>query len=199
MKSFDSKVMSMRGSMRWLAVFTVCAVGCGDDPLPLTGQASWGDTCPPAQPCGSPGVHSPRGAAGSPGVDVDCSISGASGGYNVFFRIATIAPGGNFDDSSEGLSVAGWLPAIGQELRSNGSDAYAAIRGLGWSVSRATLGATGQCHVVITRIASGGFSGTIACPMVNDDNTPPRVRIIRGGVAASNPDLGEFVFTNCSS
>lgn len=199
MKSFDSKVMSMRGSMRGLAVFAMIAAGCGDDPLPLTGQASWGDTCPPAQPCGSPGVHAPRGAAGSPGVDVDCSIAAAGGGHNIFFRIATIAPGGNFDESSEGLAVAGWLPAIGQELRSNGADAYASIRGLGWSVSRAGLGPTGQCHVVITRIASGGFSGTITCPMVNDDSTPPRVRIIRGGSTSTNPDLGEFVFTNCSS
>lgn len=190
----------MRGSMRWVAVFAVCAVGCGDDPVPLTGQASWGDTCPPAQPCGSPGVHAPRGAAGSPTVDVDCSISGASGGYNVFFRIATIAAGGNFDDSSEGLLARGFLPAVGQELRS-GTDtsAIASIRGLGWSVSSAPLGPSGQCHVFIDRIASGGFSGRIACPMVNDDNTPPRVRIIRGGVGASNPDYGEFVFTNCST
>ncbi len=190
--------MVMRGSVRCFALFSVLVAGCGDDPQPLTGQATWADACP-ASMCPS-STHAPRGAAGSPTVDVDCSLQSVGSGYNVFFRIATITQGGNFDESSEGLLATGYLPAVGQELRPNaGDNAYVGVRGLGWRVSMATVGPTGQCHVFIDRLVSGGFVGRVSCPMVNDDSTPPRTRVIRGGVGAQMPDFGDFVFTNCST
>jgi hypothetical protein len=147
-------------------------------------------------------THAPRGSQGSPVVDVDCSLTPSSGGYEVFFRIATLQPGQeNFDDSQEGLLAVGFLPAVGQELRMGALGGYVQIRGLGWSIARAPIGPsmdTGRCHVFIDRLASGGFTGRIACNAVNDDSTPARARNIRGATGAS-PDYGEFVFTNCAT
>lgn len=187
----------MRASMRWMPLLAVVAASCSDDPQPLTGQASWSDGCPMSMCTSS--THSVRGAAGSPTVDVDCSLAQVSGGYRVTFRIASITEGANFDQSTEGLSIKGFLPAVGQELRSaTDYSATATIRGLGWVINEAALGPTSPCHVVITNLSNGGFKGTLSCPEVQDTSvTPPRARLIRGGSDAMNPDLAEFVFANC--
>ncbi len=183
-------------AMRWMTVAAAVAA-CGEDPKPLTGQAAWTDACPMSS-C-PPVPHNIAGAQGSPTVDVACSIRQVSGGYDVEFRIAAISMAGqNFADSNEGLYVTGLLPAVGQELRPQGSVGYVTIKGLGWTVPNATIGpSTGKCHVFIDAIAAGGFRGRIACADLRDDRSPPTTRLVRGGASAMNPDFGEFVFTNC--
>ena len=192
----------MRGSVRCFGVIALVAAGCGDDPAPLTGQASWADSCPPGANC-LPRTHSVRGSLGSPTVDVDCQLAQVTGGYSVFFRIGAVSMGGTIDDSQEGLLATGFLPGIGQELRTAPNmNGYVSVKGLGWSVAMATVGPTGQCHVFIDRIASGGYVGRISCPAVMDDQTPPTTRIIRAGVSSAvppTPEFGEFVFTNCAT
>lgn len=195
----------MRASLRCFALLALATSACGEDPKPLTGQASWSDACPMSA-CPS-STHSVRGSQGAPTTDVDCSIVPSGGGYQVFFRVASLAQAGqNFDDSTEGLLASGFLPAVGQEIRTNEAGGYVRIQGLGWRISNATIGpSTGACHVFIDRLATGGFSGRISCTGspegtgVPDDRTPPTRRIIRGGVTAMSPDFGEFVFTNCGT
>lgn len=189
----------MRAS-RYVGLFIVAALGCADDPKPLTGQASWSDGCP-MNACNS-AAHSLRGAQGSPTVDVECTLRPASGGYSLFFRIATLsAPGQSFDESREGLYVRGFLPAVGQELRSLSAEdiGNVRVRGNGWEVRVAAVGPSNPCHVTVNNVSNGGFAGTIACEGMRDDSTPPNTRYIRGGTNAMNPDRGEFIFTNCAS
>lgn len=164
-----------------------------------SGQAAWSDGC--AMNACSPAAHSLRGAQGSPNVDVDCALRAVTGGYSVFFRIAAIATAGqSFDESREGLYVRGFLPAVGQQLRSQSAEdvGNVRVRGNGWEVRVAALGPSSPCHVTITTLSDGGFAGTIACEGMRDDATPPNTRYLRGGTAALNPSLGEFVMGGCS-
>ncbi|MFO0602489.1 MAG: hypothetical protein U0324_04905 [Polyangiales bacterium] len=181
-----------------LGLFAAAAFGCADDPKPLTGQASWTDGCP-MNACVS-GAHSVRGAQGSPTVDVECALAPASGGYTVFFRIAALAIAGqSFDESREGLYALGFLPGVGRELQVSDGAGYVRVRGNGWEVRNATLGASGACHVFVDTVANGGFTGRINCEGMRDDATPPNTRFIRGNAGAAMANFGEFVFTNCAT
>lgn len=165
-----------------------------------SGQASWADGCP-MNACNST-PHSLRGAQGSPTVDVECSLRPVTGGHSVFFRIAALSMAGlSFDESREGLYVRGFLPAVGQELRSQSAEdvGNVRVRGNGWEVRVAAVGPSNPCHVRVTNLSNGGFAGTIACEGTRDDATPPNTRYVRGGPSATNPDRGEFVFTNCAT
>jgi len=189
-------------SSRYVGLFTVVALGCGEDPKPLTGQASWSVGCP-MNACNS-AAYSVRGAQGSPTVDVECGLIPVSGGNSVFFRIASLSmPGQSFDASLEGLYVRGFLPAVGQELRSLSDMDVGNVRTRGsggaWQVRVAAVGPSNPCHVVINTLSNGGFAGTINCEGMRDDATPPNTRYIRGGSNAMNPNLGEFIFTNCGT
>jgi hypothetical protein len=189
----------MHTSTRWYGVTALVVLGCGTDPKPLTGQATWGDGCP-MNLC-PPQTHATRGSSGSPTIDVDCQLRPAAGGYSIFFRIAALSGGQqNFDDSSEGLLASGFVPAVGQEIRTSGSEgALVSVRGLGWQIRSAAAGPTNSCHVFIDAISNGGFSGRISCINVRDDSSPSMERLIRGGVGASMFEYGDFVFTNCST
>lgn len=183
-----------------VGVFAFVVLGCGEDPKPLTGQASWTDGCL-MNACPSQ-AHSVRGAQGSPTVDVECALAPSSGGYMVFFRIAALAIAGqSFDESREGLFVRGFLPAVGQELRSASMADIGTVRvrGNGWQVPHATIGPSNTCHVFVDRLSNGGFTGRINCEGMRDDATPPNMRFIRGGAGAAMPEFGEFVFTNCAT
>jgi len=189
----------MRASC-YVGLFTAAALGCSEDPKPLTGQASWADGCP-MNACNST-PHSLRGAQGSPTVDVECSLRPVMGGHAVFFRIAALSTAGqSFDESREGLLVRGFLPAVGQELRSLSTEDVGNVRarGNGWEVRVAAVGPSNPCHVNITNLSNGGFAGTVSCDGMRDDATPPNTRYIHGGTNAMNPDFGEFIFTNCSA
>lgn len=188
----------MRSS--FFALIALTALGCADEPKPLTGQAAWTDGCP-MNACSS-AAHYVRGAQGSPTVDVECALAPSSGGYSVFFRIATLAQAGqSFDESREALYVRGFLPAVGQELQSASmmDIGYVRVRGNGWQVSNAPVGVTNPCHVFIDRLANGGFIGRLSCEGMRDDATPPNTRFVRGGSNAMDANFGEFVFTNCAT
>ncbi len=181
-----------------LVLFSAAALGCGEDPKPLTGQASWTDGCP-MNACVS-AAHSVRGAQGSPSVDVECALVPASGGYSVFFRIAALAIAGqSFDESREGLYALGFLPGVGRELQTSDGGGTVRVRGNGWQVPNATIGASGACHVFIDSVANGGFTGRINCEGILDDIRPPNTRYVRGNAGAAMANFGEFVFTNCAT
>ena len=149
----------------------------------------------------NPAAHSLRGTQGSPTVDVDCALRPVSGGHSVFFRIATIATAGqSFDESREGLYVRGFLPAVGQEIRSQSAEdvGNVRVRGNGWEVRIAGVGPSNPCHVRVSSLSNGGFTGTITCEGMRDDATPPNTRYVRGGAASMNPNLGEFAMEGCS-
>lgn len=191
----------MRLPMPGIPLLAVIALGCSDPPPPLTGQASWVDACAGTACASTP--HYVRAQQGSPTAIVSCSLTPSNGGYNVSFTVAAIANSGQtFDDSNEGLDVVGFLPAVAQELRPQSATipGGVTVKGSGWTVRYATIGASGNCHVFIDRLISGGFSGRISCSGLRDDGTMnPVMRTIRGNADAQNPDFGEFTFTNCSS
>lgn len=188
-------------SLARFALLSVVALGCSDPAVPLSGQAVWADDCP-MNACPS-APHAVRGSQGSPRVDVDCSISPAVGGSNIFFRIAALAPTQeNFDDSSEGLLVRGFVPGAGMELRAGvDTPGYVNVRGGGWYSNSNTIGpaTTSTCHVFIDRFTGGGFAGRISCNGMRDDATPPHERRVHGSVGTRTPEFGEFVFNNCAS
>lgn len=190
----------MRAS-RYAGLLIAAALGCGEDPKPLTGQAAWATGCP-MNACNS-AAASLRGAQGSPTTDVECSLTAVSGGYSVFFRIASLSTAGqSFEESLEGLFVRGFLTAPAQELRSASAMDLGFVRARGsggaWQATGA-VGPSSPCHVFIDRLAAGGFIGRIKCDGLRDDATPPNTRFIRGTANAASQEYGEFVFTNCAT
>lgn len=182
----------------------VLGVGCGDDPVPMTGQAFWREGCPASATgvnCNT-NSHAVRGSNGSPTVDVHCSLVSVAGGTSVTFRIAAIEPGQNFSESQEGLFATGFLDRVGAELRTGEGGGFVQIRGAGWSVppSSGTIGVTGACHVFIDRINGQSFNGRMRCDDVRDDLSPPRSRYVAGLVPQTeSSEFAEFSFTNCSA
>ena len=178
----------------------VLGLGCGDDPLPMTGRAFWREGCSPtsASPC-TANSHSVSGSNGSPTVDLSCNVAPGAGGTSITFRIAAIEPGQNFSESQEGLFVSGLLDAVGSELRP-GDDGSVQIRGSGWAVGRASIGVVGSCHVFIDRLNGQSFNGRIKCDDTRDDLNPPRTRYLAGlSPSTSSNEFGEFSFSNCDN
>lgn len=139
-----------------------------------------------------PRMLSINGTSPSAAVGVRCGLrAAASGGYNLSFQIASLADSTTFEDSSEALSVAGFLPGPGQEIQSGN----VTVNGLGWSVSTTMVGASGLCHVFIDSVDANGFVGRIRCPMVPDDAMPPALRTISG----SQGGFGAFSFSRCGA
>ena len=182
----------------------VLGVGCGDDPVPMTGQAFWREGCPASMAganCNN-NSHSVRGSNGSPTVDVLCNVVPVAGGTSVTFRIAAIEAGQNFAESQEGLFATGVLNAVGSELRPGDDGGFVQIRGAGWSIpaGNGTIGVTGACHVFVDRINGQNFNGRIKCDNVRDDLDPPRQRYVAGLVPQTQSnDFAEFSFTNCTA
>lgn len=137
------------------------------------------------------------GTAGSAATDVACSVrSTGAGAYRVSFRLATLEPGQRVDDSNESIAVAGTLPAVGQELV--GADGSIVFRGFGFTITRATLGPSGTCHVFVDQVSGESLRGRFACADAPDDAVPPRSRSVRGLVpATASDDWGEFRFDHC--
>lgn len=192
----------------WRAVaigsLVVLGVGCGDDPLPMTGQAFWREGCPATMTganCNT-NSHPVRGSNGSPTVDVLCNVVPVTGGTSITFRIAGIEAGQNFSESQEGLFATGLLTAVGQELRPGEDGGFVQIRGAGWSIPPAngTIGVTGVCHVFIDRLNGQNFNGRIKCDDVRDDLSPPRSRYVAGLIPQTQSnEFAEFSFTNCTA
>lgn len=181
----------------------VLGLGCGDDPVPMTGRAFWREGCAPtsASPC-QPNSHSVSGSNGSPTVDLSCNVAPVNGGTGITFRIAAVEAGQNFSESQEGLFATGLLNTVGSELRPGDDGGFVQIRGAGWSVppSNGTIGVTGVCHVFIDRINGQSFNGRIKCDDVRDDLSPPRQRYVAGLIpSTSSNEFAEFSFTNCTA
>src|SRR5438094_749530 len=102
--------------LRWLVPVTAVTLACGKDPQPLTGKMTWTDGCaldPMGASCPS-GTHVVSGAAGSPNVLVDCTVTQISGGYRLNLVAATLQPGEtNFDETTEGISINGQVSGGG--------------------------------------------------------------------------------------
>lgn len=193
-------------SWRGLAVgsLVVLGLGCGDDPVPMTGQAFWRDGCPATMTGANctTNRHSVRGSNGSPTVDVLCNVVPVAGGTAITFRVAAIEPGQNFSESLEGLFATGLLPSVGAELRPGDDGGFVQIRGSGWSIpaGNGTIGVTGACHVFIDRLNGQSFNGRIKCNNVQDDLSPPRSRFVDGYQPQTVSDeFAEFNFTNCTA
>lgn len=182
----------------------VLGLGCGDDPVPMTGRAAWREGCPATMTganCTS-NSHLVSGSNGSPTVDVLCNIVPITGGYSVTFRIAAIEAGQNFSESLEGLFATGLLPSVGAELRPGDDGGFVQIRGSGWSIppSNGTIGVTGACHVFIDRVTGQNFNGRVKCDGLMDDLSPPRARYVAGSPPSTQTvEFGEFSFTNCTA
>lgn len=191
---------------RWLAVgsLVVLGVGCGDDPVPMTGRAFWRQGCLASMAganCNTTS-HAVSGSNGSPTVDVLCSVYPTTGGTAITFRIAAIEAGQNFSESQEGLFATGLLNTVGSELRVGDDGGFVQIRGSGWSIppSNGTLGVTGVCHVFIDRINGQSFNGRIKCDNVRDDISPPRLHYVAGLIPqTTSNEFAEFSFTNCTA
>lgn len=197
--------MSMRARCG-LAVgsLLVLGLGCADDPLPMTGSASWRVRCPASMTGANCNVtsHSVRGSAGSPTVDLSCNVVPTTGGYSVTFRIAAIEPGQNFSESQEGLFATGFIERAGTEMRADANGGFVQIRGAGWSVTpeRGTIGVTGACHVFIDALNGQNFRGRMACSNVQDDLSPPRSREVIGLIPQTTTnEFAEFTFSNCDN
>lgn len=182
----------------------VLGLGCGDDPVPMTGRAIWRDGCATtsAIPCMA-NRHSPSGSNGSPTVVLSCNVAPGAGGTQISFRIAAVEPGQNFEESQEALFASGLLPNVGAELRSGDDGGFVQLRGSGWAVRSASIGVVGQCHVVIAHLNGQSFDGNIRCEGLSDDLTPPRTRFVDGVAGTTGPMLdgsvGEFTFSNCDN
>lgn len=181
----------------------VLGLGCGDDPVPMTGRAFWREGCTAASASScTANSHSVSGSNGSPTVDVLCNVVAVTGGTSITFRIGAIEPGQNFSESQEGLFATGLLNTVGSELRPGDDGGFVQIRGAGWSVppSNGTIGVTGVCHVFIDRINGQNFNGRIKCDDVRDDLSPPRQRYVAGLIpSTSSNEFAEFSFTNCTA
>lgn len=173
----------------------VAMTGCGDDPQPMRGTVAWSDGCLPSMDgrnCTS-ASHAVTGAAGSPVVLVDCSVTPADGQTEVLFRIAA---GNNFDTSNEGMFVFGRVNGQGQEMTSG----FMIMRGNGWTNTQnnGRLGPANNCHVFVDRIVGKNITGRVACSGLIDDASPPRERFVRGNPpVTSTADFAEFNFENC--
>ena len=196
-------MMSMR-VLRGLAVggLVLLGVGCAEDPLPMTGSASWRVRCPASMTGANCNVtsHTVRGSAGAPTVDLSCNVVPTTGGTSITFRIAAIASGQNFSESQEGLFATGVLDRVGAELRSGENGGFVQIRGPGWGVTaeNGTIGVTGVCHVFIDALNGQSFRGRIACANVQDDLSPPRSREVIGLIPQTTTnEYAEFTFSNC--
>lgn len=189
---------------RGLAIgsLVVLGLGCGSDPVPMTGRAFWREGCTPtsASPC-QPNSHSVSGSNGSPTVVISCNVAPGTGGTRVSFQIAAIERGQNFEESQEALFATGLLPTGMTELRSSDDEnGFVQIRGSGWAVRNASIGVVGQCRVLIDRINGQSFNGKIKCDGITDDLTPPRTRYLVGlAPSTATNEYGEFSFTNCDN
>lgn len=182
----------------------VMGLGCGDDPLPMTGSAYWREGCPASTTgtnCNA-NSHSVRGSAGSPTVDITCSVAPTTGGNIVTFRIAAVGAGQGFAESNEGIFATGFLSAPGTELRAGDDGGYVQLRGAGWGVrpEAGTIGPAGACHVFVDRLNGQNFNGRLKCDNVLDDLSPPRMRYVVGLVPQTmTNDYAEFTFSNCDT
>lgn len=174
--------------------------GCGDDPLPLTGQARWVDTCLREGMGRSGGPHVISGTSSSTGRDITCSMSMVGSEINVSLRAVV---GDNIDSSNEGVFMSVSFGGVGQSANNRGA---IAIRGVGWAVSYSPL--VGQnsmypCEVVLTRadLATRSFSGRFKCRDLRDDSTvPPRICQIQGqNNITADAEWGDFSFSNCTA
>lgn len=167
----------------------VAVDGQPDDVLyALRGEARWADSCSGSAASCPGAMHNVSGPPGAM-IDVACEYSTAPGGHFVAFRIAALGPmQQNFDESTAGLRVRGFLPTNIPQLLPAPSGGGLSVRGLGWSVLMAAVGPMTTCHVFVDRVERGGFAGRVDCQDVPDDLTPPRARILRG----------TFAFAGCS-
>ena len=194
----------LKQAWRGLAIgsLVVLGLGCGDDPVPMTGRAFWREGCTAASASScTANSHSVSGSNGSPTVIVSCNVAPGAGGTRVSFQIAAIERGQNFEESQEALFATGLLTGAGAELRSaDDENGFVQVRGSGWAVRNASIGVVGNCHVFIERINGQSFNGKIKCDGITDDLTPPRTRYLAGlAPQTADNEFGEFSFTNCDN
>lgn len=184
---------------RLLGVVLVIAGGaCGEDPKPLTGTARWIDSCTIGGVGQTGGPHVIQGTSSSSGVDLTCAIGTIGTDIHVDLRAVT---GDNIDASTEAIFLSVDFGAVGRSANNGGS---ISMRGVGWSVSRASI--VGQnsmyaCEVVLTSadLSARSFSGKFKCQNLRDDSmSPPRTCQVRGqNNLTREAEWGDFTFSNC--
>ncbi len=184
--------MHRRGLGAFLIAAAVAAVGCGDDPAPLTGEAFWVEGCNATMSGANctTNTHALRGARGG-AISTSCSVQPAgSGRYSYSFELVV---GPNIDQSTEGVVVDVTDGAVG----SPGTGGTLIMAGTGWR-SNTALGPTSPCRVELTRVSGKAMAGRFQCTDLPDDQVPPRQRFVRGArPQTTENEWAEFSFSNC--